>query len=74
MNQTGWIAVYLFLGFIVFITVRGELSAYQAAILGTGNSAASAAAANANADVTTGIVDSISGAIKKVTGGMTGGS
>lgn len=39
MNQTSWIAVFLFLGFAVFITIRGELGSYKDAILGTSNTA-----------------------------------
>ncbi len=34
ISQTSYIAAFLFLGFIVFITIRGELAQYQAAILG----------------------------------------
>lgn len=33
-NQTSWIAASLFIGFVVYITIRGELAKYKAAILG----------------------------------------
>ena len=41
MNQTSWIAAGIFIGFVVYITIKGELSAYKDAILGT-NAKASA--------------------------------
>jgi len=34
MSPTSTIVVFLFIGFIVFITMAGELSQYQAAIFG----------------------------------------
>jgi hypothetical protein len=34
ISQTSYIAAALFLGFIVFVTIRGELPQYQAAIFG----------------------------------------
>lgn len=33
-SQASYIAAFLFIGFIVFVTVRGELPAYKAAIFG----------------------------------------
>lgn len=32
LSQSQWIVVFLFVGFIVFITIRGELPKYRAAI------------------------------------------
>lgn len=32
MSQSQWIAVYLFLGFIVYVTVRGQLPQFRDAI------------------------------------------
>lgn len=29
MTQQGWIAVALLIGFVVFVTMRGELQAYR---------------------------------------------
>ena len=29
MNQSSWIAVALIVGFIVFVTIKGELQAYR---------------------------------------------
>lgn len=34
MSQSNYIAGFIFLGFLVFVTVRGELPAYKAAIFG----------------------------------------
>jgi hypothetical protein len=34
ISQTSYIAAFLFIGFIVFITVKGELPQYKAAIFG----------------------------------------
>jgi hypothetical protein len=38
MNQTSWIAAFLFIGFIVYVTVKGQLPQYRAAIFGTSGS------------------------------------
>lgn len=46
MNQTSWIASFLFIGFIVFITIRGELPQYKDAILGGETSTEAQTAAN----------------------------
>jgi hypothetical protein len=35
--QTSWIAASLFIGFIVYVTVKGQLAAYQQAIFGGQN-------------------------------------
>lgn len=58
MNQTSWIAAFLFLGFIVFVTIRGELPQYKDAILGgeTTSDAQAAATAATNAASTVGSV------------------
>jgi hypothetical protein len=32
MNQTGWIAASIFIGFLVYVTIKGELPAYKDAI------------------------------------------
>jgi hypothetical protein len=45
MNQAHWIAVFLALGFFVYITVRGELPQYQAVIFGGATTTPSAKAA-----------------------------
>ncbi len=37
ISQTSYIVGALFLGFIVFITLRGELPQYRAAIFGGGS-------------------------------------
>lgn len=34
MSQTSYIAAFLFLGFLIFITIRGELPQYKAAVFG----------------------------------------
>jgi hypothetical protein len=34
ISQTSYVAAFLFLGFVVFITIRGELPQYKNAILG----------------------------------------
>jgi hypothetical protein len=43
VNQTSWIAAFVFVGFFVYITVKGQLPQYQAAIFGPGKSTASSA-------------------------------
>lgn len=35
MSQTSYIAAFLFIGFVIFVTVRGELPQYKAAVLGS---------------------------------------
>jgi hypothetical protein len=34
MSQSSWIAAFLFIGFVVFITIKGQLPQFQAAIFG----------------------------------------
>lgn len=34
ISQTSFVAAFLFVGFIVFVTIRGELPQYKTAILG----------------------------------------
>jgi hypothetical protein len=34
MNQTSWIAAFIFIGFFVYITVKGQLPQFQAVIFG----------------------------------------
>lgn len=36
ISQTSYIAAFILIGFIVFVTLRGELPKYKEAILGTG--------------------------------------
>jgi hypothetical protein len=36
MNQTSWMAGSIFIGFVVFVTIRGELTLYKDAIFGSG--------------------------------------
>jgi len=45
MSQQTWIATALLIGFIVFITLRGELAQYQAILFGPTNPTAAGAAA-----------------------------
>jgi len=53
MSQTSYVAVFLFFGFLIFVTIRGELPQYKSAIFGSGSttstntSAAGAAASSA---------------------------
>jgi hypothetical protein len=35
MSQTSYIAGFIFAGFLIFITIRGELAQYKAAIIGS---------------------------------------
>lgn len=35
MSQASYIAAFIFIGFVIFVTVRGELPQYQAAVLGS---------------------------------------
>jgi hypothetical protein len=34
MSQTSYVAAFIFLGFVMFVTVRGELPQYKSAVLG----------------------------------------
>lgn len=47
MNQTSWIAAFIFVGFIVYVTVKGQLPQYRSAIFGSGQMAAASAATQA---------------------------
>jgi hypothetical protein len=38
MNQSNFIAGFLFLGFIIFIVMKGQLPAYKSIVLGDGKS------------------------------------
>lgn len=40
MSQSQWIAVYLVIGFLVYITVRGQLPQFRDAIFGGGSQGA----------------------------------
>lgn len=35
ISQSSYVAAFIFLGFLVFITIRGELAQYKAAVLGS---------------------------------------
>jgi hypothetical protein len=35
ISQTSYIAAFILIGFLIFITIRGELPKYKAAILGS---------------------------------------
>lgn len=49
MNQTNWIAAYLLIGFVVYVTVKGQLSQYlQVLGLGGGTSTTPQAPASAS--------------------------
>jgi hypothetical protein len=48
VNQTSWIVGTIILGFVVYITLQGQLPAYKSALFGsasTGNATATATAA-----------------------------
>lgn len=34
ISQTSYIAAFIFIGFLVFVTIRGELPQYRDAVLG----------------------------------------
>lgn len=54
-SQTSYIAAFLFIGFIVFITIRGELPQYKAAIFG-GDVTAATSSPDTTAAVALGIL------------------
>jgi hypothetical protein len=43
VNQSSYIAAFIFIGFVVYVTVKGELPAYKAAILGSTSSTSTSA-------------------------------
>lgn len=43
ISQTSYIAAFFFIGFLVFVTIRGELPQYKSAIFGGGSSASTTA-------------------------------
>jgi hypothetical protein len=53
LPQSSWIAAFLLIGFLVFITARGELPSYLSVLLGTAKSASPSTATNASASQST---------------------
>lgn len=63
MNQTGYIAAFLIIGFIVFVTLRGELPSYFA-VIGLGNAQLPAASSG------TSVGSSLASQSASATGGL----
>lgn len=75
MQQSNVIFACLFIAFIVFITMRGKLPAYLAALLGTSAGASSGSSAGSSSgasggDSAAGIGDALNDPVGAITGGI----
>lgn len=50
MNQSNWIAAFLFIGFFVYITIKGQLPQFQKAIFGGSQSGAGTGASSSESE------------------------
>jgi hypothetical protein len=53
MNQVNWIAAFLFIGFFVYVTIKGQLPQFQSAIFGGQQSGAATVASTASSAAST---------------------